>query len=193
MNKVKPDYTSMINIDIALAWKKYKLEMLSEIEQFGRIKPKYKNNTSKRIWYTISTTLCGMICCGPCIIWDCMCCCTSMCLKSNPFKYGMGFECCTSSCNAIYEDERENIMKSIKASFIMNYPHIVGDVAKAYLYTFYKCRDTQTPASLKAANIIREQLVEIIRDCSPEYKFVSLKDTGNEEELHRIVNSDIYS
>jgi hypothetical protein len=84
-----------------------------------------------------------------------------------------------------FEDTNETVLKNVPKSGI-EYP-VMKEVCEAYLTAFDKNVKEHTPSSAKKANIIRETLVKIIKFSTPGFQYMTLKDTGDIEDLRKIV------
>lgn len=178
----------MINVQL---WQSIYREMLKEITCDGKIKPKYKHGLLKRIWYSITIPVCGAACCTPCLVWDCFCCCTDRicCGGKSTIKYGCGMKCMVDSCTDAYQDSREQKLKTLDTHAIRNAKEAVYIVCKEYLDAFHTSLQNKNS---RVANIIRAQLVDIIRTYGP-YEHMMLRDDGNLEVIKTIVTVQMAS
>jgi hypothetical protein len=170
-------------------FKTFMLQKLNEIKEHGHVVKQYKISGPRRFWNVLSTALCCTTVCSPCLAWDCACCCLSaVCCNNNPFKWGLTFQTIAKTCDDTFEDERENTLDTYKSRIITN--DTIVEVGKTFLQEFDAQIQTQTVQGAKKANIIRYELVCIIRRFGP-FKYFALQDDGNIETLKKIINVEI--
>lgn len=189
-NKIVPGASAVnVSTDDINKWKRYYLEILDEVFKSAEIKKKYKHSLCSRIFYTIMTPIGAAVCCGPCIAWDCACCCLSLCCK-NPFKYGAGIKCVSDSCDAIYEDERVKWIEDFRKRILNTYPDelrvALHDLCMVYLDKFKECIKE---GKAREANMIRGLIVDMIKLYAHGIKYLLLKDDGNIEKLEDVIRS----
>jgi len=166
-------------------WERHHIDMLNEVLNSGKKQVKYKNSTASRIFGVCTITSCSMTCCAPCIIWDCMCCCVSICMKKNPFKWGIGFDFVTNSCKNTFEDTRTSVLDEIKLKHLNK--DLVISVLKMYLEKYDECLASKTVDGARKANIIRVMIVTIIRKYSPGFEYMMLRDDGDILKIREII------
>ena len=166
-------------------WKDIYMKRLEEILSLGKVVPKYKYSTPMRIYNVIITSLCCTTLCSPCLLWDCVCGMLS-CICKNPCKYGCTCMVITKTMDKTFEDLEKTKLSNIKVLHIEY--DCLKTVCDAYISAFNTCISKKTVVDSKKANIIREQLVQIIRKYTPTFKYVFYEDTGNIEDIISIVN-----
>lgn len=157
------------------------MDMLTEIMTVQKVKTKYRLGLCTRLSHVLCVTICSVTVCVPCLCWDCACCTVSQFLrKGSPCKWGVGFGFIQDTCDRTWEDERKTAL-----STCLVIPKVVFiRVLNAYLTEFDSCIRN---GKAKEANIIRATLIEIIKKYSPGFRYMSLKDTGDIEELREII------
>ncbi len=168
-------------------WEKHYMDMLNEVLSSGKKQIKYKHSTITRIFNVCAITSCSMTCCAPCIMWDCMCCCVSFCMKKNPFKWGVGFDFISNSCKDTFEDKRESVLNGIKLKHLTK--DLVMKVLRIYLEKYDTCLAMNTIDGARKANIIRVMMVYIIRKYSPGFEYMMLKDDGDILKIRDIIKT----
>lgn len=185
----KPVVTSSLSSDITEKegqWKNALKNMLHEIQCYGDVKPQYKIGTPRRFWNVLSTAVCCTTVCGTCLMWDCVCCTVSLCcLKKNPFKWGCAFHGISQACDDTFADKRKDLLKNIKPRHISC--TAMMEVCNEYLAAFDTYVSEKNAKSAKKANIIREQLFDILRVYTPNFRYISLHDNGNIDLIRQIV------
>lgn len=183
MSSVVP--TNTPSKSIPEIWEAHYMDMLNEVLASGKTQKKYKNSTVKRVLSVFSITGCSLTFCSPCIFWDCMCCCVSVCMKNNPFKWGAGFEFVSKSCEDTFEDTRVKDLNEIKLKNLNK--TVIMNVLRTYLQKFDECIATKTVEGSRKANILRAIMVDIIRKYSPGFEYMMLRDDGDTLKLREII------
>ena len=155
-------------------WKTHYQTMLQEIQSTGKIQPQYLHSTPKR--YCAATTA---VCClstflFPCLIWDTLCCCASICCKKNPCRWGAAYHFADHIHEATTLDLRKNELKTI--SRIEIHPEDLYYIATSYYQAF---QEALTNKKASQANIIRAELVTLISKYSPIIDHAFLQDNGD--------------
>lgn len=177
------------NCDINEIWKRIFLERLDNVVKFAKVKPKYKLSAFRRAYNMLSTCLCCITCCSPCLAWDCCCGCFNIVCK-HPFRYGCTCKVIAKTIDDTYEDTYEKYLSNLKSKDI-DYT-TMHSVCIEYIKSFDALISEKSVEASRKANIIREMLVYIIARYSPGFKYMMLKDSGNMDELRNIVNNELY-
>lgn len=159
-------------------WVEFYDSLLEELITHGKVRPAYVRSLPNRAWYVISLTCCSATCCMPCCIWDSMCAITQLFCRVS-----CCWGCFCKFCDSAYSD----IMKDIKKDKVEAFGKIRSklDVKETqamclkYLAAFDEHAAKKTPEAARVANVLREQLVDIVSMYSPNFAHFLIKDDGN--------------
>ena len=170
----------------AVVWREVFMAILQEILVGKGVVKKYKHSLGARIGAVLTTGCIAATCCVPCIVWDCLCCCVTACVcKSNPFKWGVGFQFLDSAWSDTFYDERKEVLKQVGARDLPK--NVFMSVIGAYMNEFDKLVALREAKAAKKANEIRGVIVYMIANYSPGYKYSTLTDDGDVERLRDII------
>lgn len=171
-------------------WKSVYIEILNEIREFGHRKSHYRHSASRRLYNVIVTSLCCSTVCAPCLCWDCMGCCCSLVMKDNSCRWGCAFESIANTCSETFADNRKEKLKNIDKKKIQKDTFV--DICNMYVNAFHDELNQKTTLGAKHANIIRDELLNMIRKYAPGYRYAFLKDSTNIEEMREIITKIQY-
>lgn len=184
-------YRQRLQVDDELShkWKEAQLQILTDIQTLGHVKPQYKLGAFKRMQNVLATTLCCGTICLPCVTWDTVCCCLStFCLKENPCKWGCTFKIAADSCAKTFADKREELLNDVKPC-MLNLDMFI-DVCTAYVRVYDEELEKKSSQGALRANIIRERVFIIAQRYGPLHKYIFLKDHGdNINEIRMLLAS----
>ena len=166
-------------------WQKYQMEKLNEVMKEGEVKKKYKWNLFCRAYRVTTISLCAATCCAPFLLYDTLCCCVNICCCGGKSKaiYGCGFSCIKESCDEAFEDKRE---KEVAECGTRIDPVIYTSVCSAYMAAFDSCISM---GKAREANIIRGNLVPLMKRYAPDLQCIMLRDDGDIEKLRNIIKA----
>lgn len=170
----------------SLLWKYHRLNMLSEIVQTGHIQSHYVHSCGSRIAKSSVGLCCIVTCCIPCILWDACCFYLSKWRLNSCCRWGCSYKFLENSYNSVYKDKRLTELASIYRMDVDR--NDLHDVASAYLSAFYYCLSVREHAK---ANIIRAELVDMVRSYSNKPEHTRIEDDGNIEDLEKIVYDEL--
>lgn len=157
--------------------------MLQEIQSTGKVQPQYLHGAAKRCCATTTTVCCLSTIFLPCMLWDTLCCCASICYKKNPCRWGAAYKFADHMHEATTLDLRKNELKTITRVEID--PHDLYYIAHAYFQAIQHALQSSQPTQ---ANIIRGELVTLISKYSPVIDHAFLEDNGDLTFLQFVIS-----
>lgn len=148
--------------------------MLQEIQTTGKVQPKYLHPTLKRCCATTTTVCCLTTFCLPCVLWDTLCCCLSVCFRKNPCRWGASYQFADKMYETTHLDTRVQELKTISRMEIQ--PNDIYHIAISYYDAFQEALRNKKPSQ---ANIIRAELVTLLSKYSPIIDHAFLQDNGD--------------
>lgn len=171
-------------------WKNEYIQILQEIREIGHPIPQYRHSLLKRFYNVIITSVCCTTVCSPCVCWDCMGCCCSLVVKDNSCRWGCAFESIANTCSETFADNRREKLKNIDKKKIQKETFV--DICNMYVNAFHDELKQKTTPGAKHANIIRDELLNIIRKYAPGYRYAFLKDSTTIEEMREMITKIQY-